>query len=682
MTWVKLHRPLLLCLALLFSLAAVFTTQLLTGFGHLTGDRLDGMIQTGILEHWFNTLRGRANWDTTNYFYPYRGTLAYNDGYLLYGLAYAGWRAMGVDPFLATEAVVLVLRVLGFAAAFEFARRVLRLPFPWATLGAVLFTVNVSTYQQSAHTQILSTVFGPAAALLAARVLKSLEVGRVKAALGWGAGFAVLAGSWLLTAFYMAWLLALYTLLLMAATLALDRGMRERALSTFRREWPAVAAIALMCTAAALPFLMLYLPKAQESGMHDFAALRPFLPHVRETFRVGPGNLMWGWSDALLFRDSGASAERIVGWPPVILGCFAAAAWSWRRSPAIGPAILAILAVYVLTLSFGKVSGWWAVYHSVPGAKAIRVVARAWIMLAGPVLCVVLLWLHRLGCRRPLAAAALAALLVAEQLSSGPHVAGLDRMAELQHLRLVLPAPEQCRAFTVLSARTDDPEVVKVLQTNSANMNAMLVAEVAGLPTINGLSTFNPPDWNAADPSSPGYVARMAAYIRAHGLSGVCGLDLRTGRWYDDLLDYKPFRLIPTGGLLSMRDGEAGGDLLGNGWSTPDSWGRWGGPRSTLRFLTQGSQGQEAIRLTAWSIVFPSPPTGTQRVAVMVNGKLVTIWTVSAVPAAYQALLPTSRDALEVTFVNLDLDGGADTASVADGTTPGLGLIAIRLDWP
>ena len=155
--------------------------------------------------------------------------------------------------------------------------------------------------------------------------------------------------------------------------------------------------------------------------------------------------------------------------------------------------LVAAGAVYALTLKVGGVSGWCLVYQAIPGGKAIRVVARAWIVLAaGPVLCVVLLWLQELSGGKPAVAAVLAALLVAEQLSSGPDVARLDRLGELRHLDAVLPPPARCRAFTALSARSDDPEASKTLQTVSANANAMLIAEVANLPTINGTSSFNP----------------------------------------------------------------------------------------------------------------------------------------------------------------------------------------------
>lgn len=673
-TTAKPYRLLILCLVLLLPMAAVFSTQLLTGFGYVTGDRLDGLIQTSIFEHWFNVLRGRASWDTTAYFYPYRGTLAYNDGYLLYGLAYSAWRAMGMDPFLSAEMVAITLRAVGFAAAYGFARSALRLPFPWAAFGAAMFTLTLNAYQQSAHMQVLSVALGPAAALLAVRTMRALEAARWEAAVGWGAAFAALAAAWLLTAFYMAWLLAFYALLLAAVAAGANLAVRRRAVIALRKSWPAAAVIGVICVLAVLPFLALYLPKARESGMHEFAAVRGFLPTLRETVRVGPGNLLFGWTDAALFSGrAGLSAERIVGWPPVFLACFAAASWRWRRLPLVGSAALAAGLFYALTLDFGRGSGWWTVYHLVPGAKAVRVVARAWIMLSGPMLCVVLVWLHGLGGRKPALAAGLAVLLAAEQLSTGPNVASLDRSAELRRLQAVLPPPAECRAFAVLSARRDDPESDKALQTNSANANAMMIAQVSGLPTINGISTFNPPDWDAADPSRPDYVSRIAAYVRAHGLGSVCGLDLRTGHWYTGLGDYRAVHLVPTGGLLSLRGDGAGAEILDAGWSQPLPWGRWSGPRGSLRFLVQDDPG--AVRLTAWAVVFPAPPEQTQRVAVLANGKVVATWEVSTAPTAYEAVLPATSGPFEVTFINQDLD-------VAGGGSPGFGLIALQLNRP
>ena len=63
------------------------------------------------------------------------------------------------------------------------------------------------------------------------------------------------------------------------------------------------------------------------------------------------------------------------------------------------------------------------------------------------------------------------------------------------------------------------------------NVEAMLVAAVRHLPSVNGISTFNPPGWPAGLPGQPGYEAAIRAWAAAHGLAGLCALDLRRMEW-------------------------------------------------------------------------------------------------------------------------------------------------------
>jgi len=67
-------------------------------------------------------------------------------------------------------------------------------------------------------------------------------------------------------------------------------------------------------------------------------------------------------------------------------------------------------------------------------------------------------------------------------------------------------------------------------------VDAMLLAEWFRLPTINGFSTFRPTDWDFVGPERPDYLQRVTSYVRAHGLEGVCALDLVTNQWESDPL--------------------------------------------------------------------------------------------------------------------------------------------------
>ena len=189
-------------ITLILSLAAVFQVQISSGFSVVTGDRFDGIIQISILEHWYNVFRGLARWDTTNYFFPYLGSLAYNDGYMLFGLWHSISRGFGIDPFLSAEMANVAFRIIGFVATYALSRQVLRLEFGWALLAAVLFTITSSTYQQSAHAQLLSVSLVPATIWLSARAVTALTTNNRTALLTWGIAAALLYTAWLLTAFY------------------------------------------------------------------------------------------------------------------------------------------------------------------------------------------------------------------------------------------------------------------------------------------------------------------------------------------------------------------------------------------------------------------------------------------------------------------------------------------------
>ncbi|WP_431269452.1 hypothetical protein [Dankookia sp. P2] len=147
-------------------LGVFFRGQLGDGFTLLLGDRHDGVIALSILEHWYNALRGIEPWDRTAYFFPVPATLGYNDGYLLFGLLHAAFRALGADPFLSGELVNLATRSIGFAATLALGRRLFGLPFGWALLGAALFTISNNLFIRGSHAQLLQRLLraGPRAA--------------------------------------------------------------------------------------------------------------------------------------------------------------------------------------------------------------------------------------------------------------------------------------------------------------------------------------------------------------------------------------------------------------------------------------------------------------------------------------------------------------------------------------
>lgn len=534
----------LVAFAGVLTVAFFFRHQILSGFAMLSGDRYDQVIEVTILEHWFNVLRGLEHWSETGYFYPFKLTLGYNDGYFLYGAIYSLFRAAGLDPYLAGECVSTVLLLVGFCGFYAAGRRLLDLRPGWAVFGAVLFSSGNNLFVQVHHAQLLGVCFVPVMAVLLDGALAALVAGRRARLLAWGCSAACFYAAWLLTAYYTAWYFAFFCTFAAAAYAALAGRAGMRALwQAARRQLAPLAAIGLVFVAAAVPFLTVYLPKARETGMHPYRGVSIYTLSLPDLLHVGQGNLLYGRLVAavngLIRPDMPAWSERMTGFPPGLLLLFAAGlvlVLAAPRSPvparatALKAVAVATVATWALIFHVAGHSAWWFVYEGFPGARAARVVARYQIFLAVPVVAIAVLYLSSQS--RRIAAPLLlliCALLAAEQVNTAPLVS-VDRPHELARLRSVPPPPAGCEAFFAENARPEGliPEWDGFY---SHNVDAMLIAQIVHLPTINGASTFQPPNWRLTDPDRPDYPDRVRAYAEAHRVAELCALDLQTMRW-------------------------------------------------------------------------------------------------------------------------------------------------------
>jgi hypothetical protein len=540
--------------ACLACLAVFFRGQIADGFTLLIGDRHDAVIALAIMEHWANWLQGAAvAWDRTFYFHPVPATLGYNDGYLGFGLLLALFRALGADPFLAGELANAALRAVGFLGFHLLGRRVFGLPFGWALLGAALFTLSNNLFIRASHAQLFSVSLVPLLGVLAHGTASALLAGRRRLTLLWGAGFVLWHALMLLTGFYMAWYSAFFGAAFLLCWLLVAGGARRLALGrALLRGWLPLLLLLGLAAAVNLPFLSLYLPKARETGMHDYAGMvAQYTVSPLDILHVGEANLVWGGLVRALndaFRPGFPFwSEQMTGLPVLLLLAFLAAlAWVWRGAPTERAALLravalATLLTWALVLRIDGHSAWWFVYQYVPGAKAARVVARYQIFIVIPVIGLALAMLASALARAPRAAGLALALLaaaglLAEQIN-GYSPRFLDRPLEAGRLAAIPPPPRECRAFFVTAARQESRFGEETANAYNHNTEAMLIAEAIRLPTINGISTFNPPHWPGGYPPQPEYLEAVRAYARAWDVAeGLCGLDLQRFAWDTDPL--------------------------------------------------------------------------------------------------------------------------------------------------
>jgi hypothetical protein len=537
-------------------MALFFRAPILSGFDLGFGERGDGMIEISILEHWRNVLTGAAAWQTTNYFHPYTGTLGYNDGYFLYGLVYSFWRLFA-DPFHADTLNILTFKTIGFVAAYLLVARTLGWGRSAASLVALLWTVASNISLQAVHAQLQSVALLPVAMMLAIAIVRAEQEKRHRRARLLAVALAALMAAWLLTAYYMAWFTIFSAGLFAVCWCALSGNWRPAALLGLARRHAGT----LACAAGAfivliIPFLAIYLPKVRETGGEPYHEMLGYLvtPLV-DMINVGADNYVWGWIfrpllalvHAILPADPALpgrvlGGEHESGVPLILFILIVTAAWRIivrRRagqdraaSTELRAFALAMMVAWLLTLQFWVASPWGLVFELVPGAKGMRVVSRYQLWLVLPFLLLVLAtWRERatlLARSKPWLAGLIVALLVAENLSA-ESPARLSRSEQRAALWGIPAPPAGCASFYVVAARRNEPLFLNAYMNARYphNVDAMFLAELWRVPTINGFSTFNPPDWKFTDPLAADYDARVMDYARRHKLRGLCRLDMR-----------------------------------------------------------------------------------------------------------------------------------------------------------
>ena len=542
----QLTSAVLVAVAGVFTVAFLFRVQIASGFQWLSGNRYDQVIDITILEHWFNAIRGLTHWSEVDYYYPAKQSLGYNDGYFLYGLIYSIFRSARLDPYLSAEYVNVVVRFVGFVGFYLAGRRLLSFRPGWAILAAVLFTLSNNAIIQAHHAQLLSVGLAPIMAVLIDGTRRALWAGQRRSILLWGCSAACLYTAWLLTAFYMAWYFAFFCTFMAASYLAMTgRAELHALLRVARQQIVPLGAILVVLLLTALPFLSVYLAKAHETGMHPYRAAQINTLSLPDLMDVGGGNLLFGRIVASIdhaIRPTYPSwTERMTGFPPALLFFFACGLvllFSTLRVPplrhatAVRAMAIASVATWVLVFNINGHSLWWFVYEFFPGAKATRVVGRYQLFLVAPVVAIAIVYLSTTASR--IAGPVLlvvCALLVAEEINTSPLIA-LDRLHELARLHAIPSPPAGCEAFFVSAARSekllDDPDLEGFF---NHNVDAMIIAEMMHLPTLNGASTFQPPNWHLVAPEKSDYLDRVHGYATANHVNHLCSLDLKAMQW-------------------------------------------------------------------------------------------------------------------------------------------------------
>lgn len=542
----KLGQILIVLGLMILIVGVQFRVQILNNFSVLYGDSYDATIAAVILEHWFNVFRGESHWSQLYYFYPYMNTLAQTDGYFLIGVLYSVFRAFGFDIYLASEWSNIAIRAIGFIAFFLMCRRMFSFGFFWSLLAASLFILSNNLTLHGHRVQLATVGFAPIMALLMFNTYRAFSLGDRRTTLKYGVAAGIFLGAWSITCFYITWFFIFFTLFFTGVALLLtSRIFKKELILRCKNSYLTLLTILIIAIIAQIPLLSVYLPKAQETGMRSYETAFAYTVPLQGILQIGNDNILFGdmYNKAvkMLTPKYTPSGEYYnTGVAPIIFLFFLAGAFTaiQRRKEAnsnfLWPAIaLASLISWVLILNIGGHSLWFFVYTLVPGAKALNVIAAYQIFLSIPVIMIAIWYLSRNSSKIPsVVLLVVIGLLGLEELNRG-YIA-LTRADELAKSEISSAPPSSCTSFYVSGWPNQDPNAPASEATSNIyahNVSAMLIAERIHLPTINGMASFNPRDWNFAYPNRPDYEHRIRQYSDAHKLANVCKLNLQKKEW-------------------------------------------------------------------------------------------------------------------------------------------------------
>ncbi|MGP0084523.1 MAG: hypothetical protein ACLP0B_12965 [Steroidobacteraceae bacterium] len=613
-----------------------FRGQLFSDFDLVFGDRGDARFVTFIHEHVYRWLHGGTALLSPPFFFNQTKTLGYSDAFLLDQIIYAPLRLFGAEPMLAVSLTAAVLSSVTFLFLYLFLRR-LDVSVFLASLAALIFTFANNLYLKSGHLQHFAVYYIPVIVYCGLLAVSDVHRRPIRAYLlgGFAAGLYGLLFS---TGYYMAWFFGLGLLIFTPIAGYIAWPAVRTWWSTRPTRVLGLGLVASLSFLAALSiFAAIYGPVLATGAARGFGDYLTFAPTPIDLVNVGSQNLVWsGLIRGLhLIRDNRLdNGEVSIALTPVVQILVASSAvlafcqgfWPTNdagrisRAFVIAGACVCVL-FYLLTIKTHNLSLFHVLYALVPGAKAIRVGYRGMVvanlfavtaigLTFDRVIRLTLQESHRsLRLSKLGAATAVLALAAIEQVNLSQRTI-LSRNFEHQHLAAVVNHPRECPTFYVAPQAGRAPFEVQI--------DAIMVAQKQGLPTINGYSGLNPPGWDFYDTNTPDYERHAVRWALRRGVGeNLCRVNVERGTWTFATLAYD----LPCGGRgcpisfgqshefeIDLGTGGNGALFTDDNWSGAEPWGQWTNATPAALLFSVGRPRNLSVELSIRPLLARSAP--------------------------------------------------------------------------
>lgn len=504
----------------------------LTGFNAFQGDLGDGRMTAYVINFWSHPFQFGGPTEL-GFFYPIPDILGYSEAMLVNGVLTAPFLLLKMDALQSVMCGLTLLSSLGYLGWVLWLRKAPRLPWPITITAAAILSFGNSQLEGAHHLQLIDTAVIPAVLLSVHYASKTSS--RVRRTL-WSAAAGFFYMSLAMSAFYVFWAFTLAVGIAGLVWLVLHR--KTLAVKPLTLLQPVTGFVVGTLPLAAL-FIATYLPMFLSGAKRSISEAYGYAVTWQELLNPGSHNILWGpLADALGWTVSGSGDEGAMSPTPLVfLVAVVVTVLGLRRRYALSGwgtiGLSSALSGFVLWLAPAQLGSFfvWQIFHTIPGAAAIRAVGRIEIMataalVVGTALLSADLMRGLPMNKRKISAGILAVclLLGAEQLST--HIQQRFDHSRQSALAALPAAPQVCESFVVTSPYgSHDPEW-GITQTD-----ALTVAELQGIPTWNGYTSAIPQGWGGRTEALDNWEARK--WMQLHPMRNACGLDLANRRWLE-----------------------------------------------------------------------------------------------------------------------------------------------------
>ena len=542
----RLNSIFVIITSYIFSIAVNMHFIIRGKFTILPGDRYDGMISVALAEHWHQVFKGNASWSSPGWHFPYDRVTASGEAAFLNGILYSPFRFIGIDPFISQLLATTLLQTIGFFSFLLFANHYCKFSLKISLLGSVLFTINNAMTIHSSRNTLATFALIPLFLIISIKTYEAIRLKASKKWILWVTLSAFLYGSWAITSFYIFFFMHYFLLIFLV--IAFFTYRRKFKLSEIKRDIKGIRHRLLVWLLALIsslgPFVYLYLPKSREVGVRSFSQASQNTINPIDVMQMGTDNFLWGnfynnFFIPIFQNDYTVRSEYTnLGVSPIIFILIVSLLTllnkkkpSSKVSTLFAVVLVAVLISWFSIMRFGNFTPYVIPYYVVPGAKALNSIMILQFVLIFPILLLACFKVAKSLNTR--SAFLIVSLILVVGEFNRPYL-NFNRSQELARIDVVKSPPPNCEVFFV-SGYPDQGRIPGWGEwVNSAyphNVVAMMLSARFQVPTINGITSYNPPDWNFAYTDRDTYLKNVTFHIKKHGLTNVCEVNLVNGNW-------------------------------------------------------------------------------------------------------------------------------------------------------